>query len=122
MTVADELLNRRDCRYRIRGVRIEHGGRAYLVAESRWAADSELAVALVPADVTAGVMPPAREVAAGECILAGYRSVACRRPSRWHEHNSPKKAKAAGLAMPVEIAARFETVSPWVAPRNRAAR
>jgi hypothetical protein len=141
MTVAEELLNRRDCRHRLSGVRVRHAGRDLLVLSSGWDARGDLRLTLVPdghVDITylrdsprvrsalalggivvlsLGDFHPRRapgevpDVPADECILVGFWPVACCRPGRWNPHNSRNRARRAGVPMPAEIPHRHELVT-----------
>ncbi len=83
MTIAEELKNRNDCRYRLAGVlvAVDGDGLTVPVSSTRWAQDSGLVV----------VFADGSEVTADRCHLRSPWPIACCRPKRRNEWNSKGK-------------------------------
>lgn len=79
MTVADELENRRRCRFKLEGVRVRYGGREY-VCDGTTYTKAGVMVRLSGAEGSL-VVPPA------ECELLSAWPVACCRPRTPNEFN-----------------------------------
>jgi len=83
MTVAEELANRRNCRYKLAGVlvAVDGVGEPVPVAHTHWNEHSKLIVTL----------QDGRDLAPERCHLRSFWPVACCRPGRWNPWNRRPK-------------------------------
>jgi len=80
MTVAEELLNRRKCRYKLKGVlvAVDDRGPSQAVDSTFWDKDSRLVV----------ILEGGEQLPAERCHLRSPWPVACCQPARRNEWNS----------------------------------